>query len=83
VWREASAKAGVKMDMYCLRHSMLTDRVNDGVNILSLAHYTGTSVSQLENTYYKARLSALEEISNLAKPEEIEMLQKVIDTDYR
>lgn len=38
---------------YSFRHSFITHKVNSGLDLVSVAEMCGTSVSQIEKTYYR------------------------------
>jgi integrase len=38
---------------YSFRHSFITHKVNSGLNLMTVAEMAGTSVSQIEKTYYR------------------------------
>lgn len=38
---------------YSFRHSFITHKVNSGVNLMTVAEMAGTSVAQIEKTYYR------------------------------
>ena len=52
---KAAAAAGLseKITVYCLRHSRITDLVNNGTPALTIAALAGTSVDMIEKHYYK------------------------------
>jgi integrase len=38
---------------YSFRHSFITDKINKGLDLMTVAEMAGTSISQIEKTYYR------------------------------
>ena len=49
----AAAKAGLSMTVtaYTIRHSVITDLVTNGLDLLTVAQLSGTSVAMIEKHY--------------------------------
>lgn len=51
--KRAAARAGLREDLvaYAMRHSTITDLVHDGLDLLTVAQLSGTSVAMIEKHY--------------------------------
>lgn len=70
--KEAAAKAGLPaaVTAYTLRHSIITDLVHEGLDLLTVAQISGTSVAMIQDHYGHLRgevaAAALEKVAGLS-----------------
>lgn len=44
---------------YSFRHSFITHKINSGLDLMTVAEMCGTSVAQIEKTYYRTTLEKM------------------------